>query len=305
MSTEGIKNIIEACIFASDEEITGKEIKDLLDTFRISVSLKEIEASIEDLNSEYEKNSSAFEIIKLAGGYIFATRKKFSHFLGKLSAETQKKKLSQSAIETLAIIAYKQPITRSEIEFVRGVNVDYIVNSLLERDLITIKGRADGPGRPILYGTTSSFLKVLGLNAIEDLPKLKEINEILKNEKIEGISEADIDLFNSMSTQAQAEVAAGTTNEQLEFKENVEEAPEDKELDNSGEEALDDLALEEIPEVMDLKEDNFLNPEEEKEENNEEKDDGEDDDDEDDEDDDENDEDDDDDKSNKTEEEMR
>lgn len=241
MSTEGIKNIVEACIFASDEEITAKEIKDLLETFRISVSIKEIDASIEELNSSYETNGSAFEIIKLAGGYIFATRKKFSHFLGKLSAETQKKKLSQSAIETLAIIAYKQPITRSEIEFVRGVNVDYIVNSLLERDLITIKGRADGPGRPILYGTTSSFLKVLGLNAIEDLPKLKEINEILKNEKIEGISEADIDLFNSMSIQAQAEVAAGNTNEQLEFKENTDNAVEDSELDNSSEEALDDF----------------------------------------------------------------
>lgn len=245
MSTEGIRNIVEACIFASDEEITAKEIKDLLETFRISASLKEIEASIDELNSGYENNGNAFEIIKLAGGYIFATRKKFSHFLGKLSAETQKKKLSQSAIETLAIIAYKQPITRSEIEFVRGVNVDYIVNSLLERDLINIKGRADGPGRPILYGTTASFLKVLGLNAIEDLPKLKEINEILKNEKIEGISEADIDLFNSMSIQAQAEVAAGTANEQLEFKENDGNETEENELDNSSEEALDDFETDE------------------------------------------------------------
>lgn len=206
MSNAGIKNIVEALIFASEEEITTKEIKDLLDTFKISVSLKEIDASIEELNADYEQNSNAFEILKIAGGYVFATRKKFSHFLGKLSAETQRKKLSQSAIETLAIIAYKQPITRTEIEFVRGVNVDYIVNSLLERDLITIKGRADGPGRPILYGTTASFLKVIGLNALEDLPKLKEINDILKNEKIEGISEADIDLFNSMSIQAQAEL---------------------------------------------------------------------------------------------------
>lgn len=206
MSNAGIKNIVEALIFASDEEITTKEIKDLLDGFKISVSLKEVDASVEELNTDYEQNSNAFEIIKLAGGYVFATRKKFSHFLGKLSAETQRKKLSQSAIETLAIIAYKQPITRTEIEFIRGVNVDYIVNSLLERDLITIKGRADGPGRPILYGTTASFLKVLGLNALEDLPKLKEINDILKNEKIEGISEADIDLFNSMSIQAQSEI---------------------------------------------------------------------------------------------------
>lgn len=238
MSNAGIKNIVEALIFASEEEITTKEIKDLLDTFKISVSLKEIDASIEELNADYEQNSNAFEILKIAGGYVFATRKKFSHFLGKLSAETQRKKLSQSAIETLAIIAYKQPITRTEIEFVRGVNVDYIVNSLLERDLITIKGRADGPGRPILYGTTASFLKVIGLNALEDLPKLKEINDILKNEKIEGISEADIDLFNSMSIQAQAELTNNPKTEdtgELNFneektEENAEQVTEETDL---------------------------------------------------------------------------
>ena len=205
MSTAGIKNIVESLIFASEEEITLKEIKDLLDGFKIQVSLKEVEDSINELNDDYEKNGNAFEIIKVAGGFQYATRKKFAHFLGKLTAETQKKKLSQSAIETLSIIAYKQPITRTEIEFIRGVNVDYIVNSLLERDLISIKGRADGPGRPILYGTTASFLKVLGMSSVEDLPKLKEINEILKNEKIDGITEADIDLFNSMSLQGEAQ----------------------------------------------------------------------------------------------------
>jgi len=220
LSSEGIKNIVEALIFASEEEITLKEIKDLLDGFKITINLKEIESSIDELNNDYETSGSAFEILKIAGGYQFATRKKFSHFLGKLTVETQKKKLSQSAIETLAIIAYKQPITRNEIEFVRGVNVDYIVNSLLERDLISIKGRADGPGRPILYGTTINFLRVLGLNALTDLPKLREINEILKNEKIEGISEADIDLFNSMST---AETETPKTNtEQIEINEKLD-----------------------------------------------------------------------------------
>ncbi|MCE1165133.1 MAG: SMC-Scp complex subunit ScpB, partial [Bacteroidetes bacterium] len=206
------------------------------DSFQIGVSVKEVEDSINELNEDYEKGGNAFEIIKVAGGFQYATRKKFAHFLGKLTAETQKKKLSQSAIETLAIIAYKQPITRSEIEFVRGVNVDYIVNSLLERDLISIKGRADGPGRPILYGTTTNFLKVLGLNAIEDLPKLKEINEILKNEKIDGITEADIDLFNSMSLQAE-EKAAGTTNEQPKLFD-----------ENGGEVISDETAEEEVSE---------------------------------------------------------
>jgi len=192
----GLKNIVEAIIFASQEEITVKQIKEILDSFKIESKAAEIEEIISALNIEYANSESAFEIIKIAGGYQFATKKKFAHFVGKLYTETQRKKLSPSAIETLSIIAYKQPITRSDIEFIRGVNVDYIVNSLLERDLISIKGRASGPGRPILYGTTNNFLKVLGLNAIEDLPKLREINEILKNEKIDGITEADVHLFN-------------------------------------------------------------------------------------------------------------
>ena len=186
-------------IFASDEEITLKEIKEILTSFHLEMELEEIEEIINLLNEEYEKNDNAFRIINVAGGYLFSTRKEFAQYVGKLYAEIQKKRLSQSAIETLAIISYRQPVTRSEIEFIRGVNVDYIVNSLLERDLIKIIGRENTTGRPILYGTTQKFLKVLGISSLEDLPKLKEINEILKTEKLEGITETDIDLFNSVN----------------------------------------------------------------------------------------------------------
>jgi len=206
-----LKAIVEAIIFASEEEITPKQIKDIVDSSGLRISLSEIEETISELNQEYRSEDRAFEIMSISGGYSFATKKDFSRFVGKLYEEKQKKKLSQSAIETLSIIAYKQPITRNEIEFVRGVNVDYIVNSLLERDLITIHGRADSPGRPILYGTTKTFLKVLGLNSLEDLPKLKEINEILKNEEIEGITEADIELFNSVSSAGQGQSTNDST----------------------------------------------------------------------------------------------
>lgn len=199
MNEKNLRNIIEALIFASDEELSLEQIKNLLYLCNISVSLKEIEECINKINEEYKKNGNAFEIIKIAGGYQFATKKEYGEFISKMRIESQRKKLSQSALETLAIIAYKQPITRSEIEFIRGVNVDYIVNSLLEKDLIMIKGRANSPGRPIIYGTTDNFLKILGLNSLEELPKLKEINEILKNEKIEGIREEDIELFNSLN----------------------------------------------------------------------------------------------------------
>lgn len=198
ISTE-IKNIVEALIFASEEEITTRQIKEITDSSGVRVSVKDIESSIDALNEDYRTFNKSFEIVQIAGGYSFSTKKEYGRFVGKLFEEKQKKKLSQSALETLSIIAYRQPITRNDIEFVRGVNVDYIVNSLLERDLIKIHGRADTPGRPILYATTNTFLKVLGLNSLEDLPKLKEINEILKNQEIEGITEADIELFNSVN----------------------------------------------------------------------------------------------------------
>ncbi len=199
MAASELKSIVESIVFASEDEITPKQIKDIIDSSGLRISPGEIDQTIQELNDDYRNEGRAFEIIGIAGGYAFATRKDFSRFVGKLYEEKQRKRLSQSAIETLSIIAYKQPITRNEIEFVRGVNVDYIVNSLLERDLIAIHGRADSPGRPILYATTKTFLKVLGLNSLEDLPKLREINEILKNEEIEGITEADIELFNAVS----------------------------------------------------------------------------------------------------------
>ena len=219
------KAIVEAIVFASEEEISSKQIKDIVDSSGLRISLSEIEATISELNQDYKSEGRAFEIMQISGGYSFATKKDFSRFVGKLYEEKQRKKLSQSSIETLSIIAYKQPITRNEIEFVRGVNVDYIVNSLLERDLITIQGRADSPGRPILYGTTKTFLKVLGLNSLEDLPKLKEINEILKNEEIEGITEADIELFNSVSSAGQEQPTDDST--QLTLITNEEDANPD------------------------------------------------------------------------------
>ncbi len=198
MNTE-IKNIVESIIFASEEEITSKEIKEVIESSGLRVGIDEIEEIIKALNDEYLRYDKSFEILKIGGGHSFATKPEYGRFIGRLFEDKQKKKLSQSALETLSIIAYKQPITRSEIEFIRGVNVDYIVNSLMERELITIQGRADTPGRPILYSTTKTFLKVLGLNSLDDLPRLKEINEILKNEEIEGITEADLELFNSVN----------------------------------------------------------------------------------------------------------
>jgi segregation and condensation protein B len=264
------KNIIEAILFGSDSELSLKQIKDILESFKINLKTEAIEKQIDELNEGYIVNGSSFEIIKIAGGYQFATRKEYAPYVGKLYAESQKKKLSQSALETLSVIAYKQPVTRNEIEFVRGVNVDYIVNSLLERELISIVGRANTPGRPILYGTTKNFLRVIGLNSLEDLPKLREINDILKTERIEGITEADIDLFNSMN-----ESEAGA---ELIIPESPENTKETSTQDESGEslrdieeEKIEDSTEDEISQSD--KEDNqitenYINTEEKKEEDN-------------------------------------
>ena len=234
VSTE-IKNIVESMIFASEEEITPRQIKEIIDKGGLRISIAEVEESVSTLNEEYRIGNKPFEILKIAGGYSFATKKEYGRFIGKLFEDKQKKKLSQSALESLSIIAYKQPITRSEIEFIRGVNVDYIVNSLLERDLITITGRSETPGRPILYGTTKTFLKVLGLNSLEDLPKLKEINEILKNEDIEGITEADIELFNSVNNMENNPMPQTSHQLELLTNENIQEnSGEEDNTDNSG-----------------------------------------------------------------------
>lgn len=254
MVNNDIKNIIESLIFASEEQISAKQIREILSSFSIKTDANKIEQAVDKLNEEYNEAGSSFEIIKIAGGYQFATRKEYGVYVGKLFDEKQRKKLSQSSIETLAIIAYKQPITRNEIEFIRGVNVDYIVNSLLERDLVCITGRAETPGRPILYGTTDTFLKVLGLNSLADLPKLKEINEILQNEKIEGITEADIDLFNSVNqsfvpkTDEQPE-----TQQEINFDENGNAiVPEETDIVNEEKDTVNDDTEMQVTEIPDI-----------------------------------------------------
>ena len=179
MQFDDVKHIIEALIFASDQPLTAKKIK----SFLPEIELSDVERAVYELNREYEERGSAFRIIEVAEGYQFATLPKFSKWVSKLFVERSRRRLSQAALETLAIIAYKQPVSKPEIESIRGVNVDHIIKSLLEKNLITIVGRGEGPGRPILYGTTKEFLKYFGLKSLSDLPKLKEIEEILKEDE--------------------------------------------------------------------------------------------------------------------------
>lgn len=203
MNFENIKKIVEVLIFSSDRSLTLKQMKDIInqekaDTGVIS-DIRAIEKAANELVEKYSTDEYSFNIIQLAGAYRFATKRDYAPWLAKLNKEKLKRRLSQSALETLAVIAYNQPITKSEIEAVRGVNVDYIIGSLLEKDLITIKGRAEVVGRPMLYGTTDNLLEYLGLNSISDLPHLKAIDEIIKSGPPDGVTQSDIDFYEEIN----------------------------------------------------------------------------------------------------------
>lgn len=177
--------VIEALVFSSDEPISSSEIIKAIkgiDGEEIDVNENDILESVNGLNEIYESENRSFQILKIAGGFTFGTKTDFAKYLGFLSSEKSKKRLSQAALETLAIIAYKQPITKPEIEAIRGVNTDYMMNTLLEKKLITISGRSETVGRPLLYATTTEFLVYFGLNKISDLPKPREIDEIMNDE---------------------------------------------------------------------------------------------------------------------------
>lgn len=178
-------SVVEALIFAADDPLPPGDIITAIkgiDGNDIEINEDEIEKTVDDLIQKYEQNGNSFTILKIAGGYTFATKHDHAKYVGYLSTEKSKRRLSQAALETLAIIAYKQPLTKPELETIRGVNSDYTLNTLLEKNLITIQGRADTVGRPLLYVTTDEFLKYFGLRNINDLPKPREIDEIMKDE---------------------------------------------------------------------------------------------------------------------------
>jgi len=183
--------LLEALLFATDEPLPLNQVVELLGSLDETERPRKISEEIllqfiDELNAAYEQAGRAFRVVKVAGGYQFATIPRFAVLLGKLVKERARRKLTQAALESLAVIAYKQPVTKPEIEAIRGVNADYVVRSLLERDLITIVGRSASPGRPLLYGTTRQFLKHFGLNDLSELPKPREIDELLADEGFEA-----------------------------------------------------------------------------------------------------------------------
>jgi segregation and condensation protein B len=167
-----VESVIEAVLFASDEALSDTKLAAIVET-----GTRQIRQCIENLNKQYEANNNAFRIEQIAGGYQMLTLDIYNHWLKKLVRARGDAKLSAAALETLAIIAYKQPVMRADIEAVRGVAAGELIRSLMYKGLVRMVGRAEVVGRPMLYGTTKKFLEVFGLNSLKDLPKVEELRK--------------------------------------------------------------------------------------------------------------------------------
>ena len=187
---ESLIQHIEALIFVAEQAITLKEIRNTLEEiFERNIENEVILQLIETLKEKYNHEDFAFSIIEISEGYQFMTKEKYHETVGILLKQKTKKRLSKTALETLSIIAYKQPVTKTEVEQIRGVNSDYSVQKLLEKELVTIVGRSEKPGRPLLYSTSPKFMDYFGIKSLKDLPKVKDIvenaNEIGEKQSIE------------------------------------------------------------------------------------------------------------------------
>ena len=188
---------IEALIFASDKPLNNAELLDLVNTalgfIEDKASSDQVDAALNAISEKYASEFYSFEMKQSGGGWQFLTKKEFHKTIAQLNADKYLKKLSAASLETLAIIAYKQPVTKGEIEHIRGVNCDYAVQKLLEKDLVIISGRnEDAVGKPLLYMTSKSFMDYFGINSPEDLPKIREVlmEEIVEATKMNEATDA-------------------------------------------------------------------------------------------------------------------
>jgi segregation and condensation protein B len=166
-----LQSVVEAILFASDEPLEASKIAKVAG----AGDARQVRKLVQELNAEYSRRGAAYRIEELAGGYVMLTLPEYNSWLKQLLRTRQESKLSQAALETLAIVAYKQPVMRVTVEALRGVAAGEMIRNLMEKGLVKIAGRAEELGRPLLYGTTRKFLEVFGLNSLQDLPKVEEL----------------------------------------------------------------------------------------------------------------------------------
>lgn len=168
---------IEALVFVAENAISFKDLKNCLDEqFATNFKKEVVEKAVGELIEKYQSDDFAVEMVEISNGYRFMTKGAYYPTVATFLKQSTKRKLSKSALETLAIIAYKQPVEKSELEKIRGVSCDYSIQKLLEKELVEIIGRSEGPGRPLLYSTSEKFMDYFGLKSIQDLPKTRDIS---------------------------------------------------------------------------------------------------------------------------------
>ena len=200
---------IEALIFASDKPLNNSDLLEMVNNalvfFEQRATIEQVDAAIQGIHEKYNSDFYAFELKEIGGGWQFLTKKEYYKTVAQLSADKFIKKLSTASLETLSIIAYKQPITKSEIENIRGVNCDFAVQKLLEKELVIIAGRNENAvGKPLIYTTSRSFMDYFGINGPEDLPKIREVlmEEMAQPTRVQDEEDTDV---------APAEISHGAT----------------------------------------------------------------------------------------------
>jgi len=203
MDSDTLRANLEALLLVSEEPQTAARLAEAIP----GATREEVQEGLDALMREYTEERFGIQLAEIAGGFQLCTKAAYSESINKLFERRRTRTLSKPALETLAIVAYKQPITRAELEIIRGVNVDGVIHSLLERRLVKISGRKDIPGRPFLYRTTKSFLHYFGLNSLNDLPKVEDITHGLQ--PLGQQEQAQPELFDAMEEQLSSPDAQG------------------------------------------------------------------------------------------------
>ncbi|MDA0711154.1 MAG: SMC-Scp complex subunit ScpB [bacterium] len=174
------QGVVEAMLITADSPLSAAKLSSVLGS---EVGARDIRTYVNALNGDYVASGRSFRITEVAGGFQFMVHPEFAPWIRQLMKEKIPPRLSPASLETLAILAFKQPITKAEVEHIRGVAVDGVLRQLMEKGIVRISGRSEAPGRPLLYGTTRDFLKHFGLKTLSDLPKLRELEDLLKEEE--------------------------------------------------------------------------------------------------------------------------
>jgi len=239
-------SIVEALIMASPDPIPARKITEVVD----ETTPAGVGKIVADLNDRYLGVGSAYRIREVSGGYQFYITPEYSGYVEELFTRRRKMRLTRAALETLAIVAYRQPVTKTEIEHIRGVSSDGVLHNLLEKDMITVKGRATTVGKPLQYGTADEFLKFFGLNRLEDLPKMTEIEELVAVTEPKNQTELTLE---SAGSEAAEDVKLNIADSTFDPESRLVDADEtesagrpDDDMDDEGEEAEEWTADSEI-----------------------------------------------------------